>query len=255
MAELKKDADGKVVIDNGLPVWVLDDGKEMAIDGPHVHATIGKVRKERDEAEEKAKGLERQLRLFGGSDEEIKEAAEKLKAVGNMDLVKIEKAGKIDEEIANRVKTHMEASEVEKKALKDQLEALNGKLRNVLISSRFGSTPIANSLYLTPDAIEAMFANHFTVEGDEVVAYHDPATRREKIYSKKDPNKLAGFDEALEVVVTGHQNYKKWKKPQTVTGGDAPGGETGVAASGGGDLSSLPPEERLSRAFAAPKAN
>lgn len=252
MAKLKMDEAGHAVLEGGVPVYVMDDGKELAIDGPQVHATFGTIRKERDEAKSKVEQLEASLRRFGSGDEALEQAAKKLKLAANLDEKAIVEAGKIDDVIANRLKTHTEASAAEKAALESKVGELSSKLRTVLISSKFSKAQIAAGLYLTPDAIEAMFGPHFEVDGDSVVAFRDPGTKKDKIYSKKDPGKLADFDEALEVVVTAHPNFKKWKRPMAVSGGDAPGGDSVGAA--GVDISTLPVEERLSRAFAVPKA-
>lgn len=252
MVKLKVDENGNVVLKDGEPVYIID-GAEVTFNAAAVHASLGTIRKERDEAKAENEKLTARLRRFGSTEEQLAEAEKKLKLAANVDDKTLADAGKLDEVIANRLKTHTEASAQEKAALEAKVNELSGKLRTVLISSKFGKTPLAQGLYLTSDAIEAMFGPHFEVDGDNVVAFRDPQSKKDKIYSKKDPGKLADFDEALEVVVTSHPNYKKWKKPMNVSGGDAPGGSTGGAD--GVDISSLPAEERLSRAFAVPKAN
>lgn len=252
MAKLKLDENGNAVLKDGEPVYIID-GAEVTFNAAAVHASLTTVRRERDEAKTENERLQASLKRFGSGEEQLEAAAKKLKLAVNLDEKTLAEAGKLDDVIANRLKTHTEASASEKAALESRVGELSGKLRTVLISSKFGKTPLANGLYLTPDAIEAMFGPHFEVDGDDVVAYRDPQSKKDKIYSKKDPGRLADFDEALEVVVTSHPNYKKWKKPMNVSGGDAPGGDSGGA--GGVDISSLPVEERLSRAFAAPKAN
>lgn len=251
MVKLKLDDAGHVVLKDGVPVYEID-GKDTTFDAASVHASLTTIRRERDEAKALVGQLETSLRRFGSTDEQLEQAAKKLRLAVNLDEKTLAEAGKIDEVIANRLKTHTEASAAEKAALETKVNELSGKLRTVLISSKFSKAQIASGLYLTPDAVEAMFGQHFEVDGDSVVAFRDPATKKDKIYSKKDPGKLADFDEALEVVVTGHPNYKKWKRPMTVSGGDALGGDS--VGAGGVDISALPIEERFTRAFAAPKA-
>lgn len=251
MVKLKLDESGNAVLKDGAPVYEID-GKDTTFDAAAVHASLTTIRRERDEAKALVGQLETSLRRFGTSEEQLEQAAKKLKLATNLDEKTLAEAGKIDEVIANRIKTHTEASAAEKAALESKLGELSNKLRSVLISSKFSKTPLASGLYLTPDAIEAMFGPHFEVDGDNVVAFRDPGSKKDKIYSKKDPGKLADFDEALEVVVTSHPNYKKWKRPMAVSGGDAPGGDS--VGAGGVDISALPIEERFTRAFAAPKA-
>lgn len=251
MVKLKVDEAGNVVLKDGEPVYIID-GEEVSFNAAAVHASLATIRGERDDAKRENEQLRTSLKRFGSGEEQLEAAAKKLKLAVNLDEKTLAEAGKLDDVIANRLKTHTEASAAEKAALEAKVGELSGKLRTVLISSRFSKTPLAQGLYLTPDAIEAMFGPHFDVDGDAVVAFRDTG-KKDKIYSKKDPGKLADFDEALEVVVTGHPNYKKWKKPMNVSGGDAPGGDSGGAS--GVDISTLPVEERLSRAFAAPKAN
>ncbi len=253
MAKIKLDGDGHVVLENGLPVWITDDDQEVSYDAPKLFASVGATRVERDAAHDRVKELEKVVKKFGANEDEWDLALEKIKQAGKQSSTKELDVAKLEEEVTKRLKPYTDAAELEKKTLESKARELETKLRTVLVSSRFMSAKAIADTYLTPDLAEAKFGRHFEVEGEAVIAYRDPNTKKEKVYSKSDPSKVADFDEALSILVAGDPNYKQWRRASNATGGSAVGGE-GVVASGDTDLS-LSLEERLSRGLAAPGRN
>jgi hypothetical protein len=222
MAKLKIDDQGHAVLKDGLPVWVLDDGAEEAFDGPKLHGTLGKLRRERDEFETQARGAKDALKRFGASDEELADAAEKLKLARNLDDKKLIDAGKVDEVVNQRLKDAAVAWEQEKGQMKQAQDDLSSRLRKVLISNRFATTKALEGTFLTPALAEATFGGLFDVESESPVAYRD-GSKKERLYSKNDPSKIADFDEALSILVTSHPEFPKWKKGVNASGGGAIG--------------------------------
>jgi hypothetical protein len=113
--------------------------------------------------------------------------------------------------------------DAEKTELESKVKSAEANVRRFLISSRFATSKALEKTILTPDLAEAKFGVLFDVEGENVVAYRD-GNRKEKLYSRADPSKLADFDEALSILVSSDPNYSKWKAGTGASGGGAPGG-------------------------------
>src|SRR5690554_4614178 len=129
--KLKLDANGNVVLKDGMPVYVNDKGDEVAVDVPHLFAKIPalqKEAKEHREAKEKAEGL---LKAFEGLDAE--KAKEALKVVKNLEDGKLIEAGKVDQVKAEVTKVMQEKIDAAEK----QLLELQDELRAEKIGGRF----------------------------------------------------------------------------------------------------------------------
>lgn len=110
--KLKLDAEGHAVLEGGHPVYVHDDGKEIAFDAARTTETIKRLNGEAQthrEAKEKALNdigtLQNQLKVFEGIDPEAsKKALQQLKDIGDGKLIE---AGKLDE-VRSAAKTEYE---------------------------------------------------------------------------------------------------------------------------------------------------
>lgn len=252
MAKLKLDGDGHVVLENGMPVWITDEGSEIAYDAPGLFASVAATRTERDAAKTRAKEAEAILRKFGSNDAEYAKSLERIALASKIDESKLVASDKLEEAVNLRLQPFVAERAAEKAAAEAALAQKDTQLRSVLLSGKFATAEFTKKLYPTPDMIEAKFGAHFKIENGEVVAYHDPACTN-KIYSKKDPSKSADFNEALETVVTADPNFKRWAKPNAANGGNAVGGEGSSA--GGADTSALSPDAKMEHAFSAQRAN
>lgn len=246
-SKLKMDEAGNVATRDGLPLWILEDGSEQTYDGPKLHETLGKVRKERDKQEERANEAATLLKKFGASPDELDAAVDKLRLAKALDEKKLVEAGKIDEVVNERLRASAAAWEQEKSGYAEKLSEAEGKVRKVLISNRFAGSKATKDYILTPDLLEALFGSHFDVDGEAVVAFRDPS-KKERIYSAADPSRLADVDEALEALLKAHPNHDNWKKSSGATGSGAAAANAGARA---GDTSTLSPAEKVNRAFGA----
>ncbi|MCY1544330.1 hypothetical protein D9M68_802060 [compost metagenome] len=134
----------------------------------------------------------------------------------------------------------MDAGEIEKvkgeisKAFQGQLDTANTKaqqLESQLYAEKVGgafarSKVIAEKLAIPPDMVEARFGKAFAIEDGRIVAKDQNGN---KLYSQSNPGELAGFDEALEMLVSQYP-YKE----QILKGSGASGGGAGGGGSGGG---------------------
>src|ERR1700754_878130 len=111
--KLKLDDDGHVVVSDDKPVYVHDDGKEVAFDAPGTVATISRLNGEAKGHREAKEAAEASLKRFEGiADPEVAKRA--LETVKNLDDGKLLQADKVDE--------------IKRAAVKATEENLNGRI-------------------------------------------------------------------------------------------------------------------------------
>ncbi|MEO0250362.1 MAG: DUF6651 domain-containing protein, partial [candidate division WOR-3 bacterium] len=165
--KLKLDKDGHVVVQDGKPVYVHDDGKEVPFDAPAAVAKIAEVNEEAKKHRLKAKELQETVDLFKSlhGEEDPKEWAKKaekaLATVKNLDDKKLIEAG----EVENLKKSISESYEKKLQEAAEQIKSKDSQIYKLMVSARFASSPfIAEKTTLTPDIAEARFANAFRIE-------------------------------------------------------------------------------------------
>lgn len=243
--KLKMDDQGHAVVQDGKPVYIHEDGREIPFDA---YATIGNINRLNGEAKfsrEKAAELEEKLKAFTGI-EDAEAARKALETVKNLDEGKLVAAGKVDEikqaaaraaeeRVAAQSKSH--ADELAK--LRGEHEKLTAQYHGEKIGSAFaGSKFITEKAAVPADLVQARFGGAFKVEEGRLIAYDSAGN---KIFSRVKPGEVAEFDEALEVLVDSYPYRDNILKGANNGGGGARGG----AGGGGADLSKLPPVERM----------
>ncbi|NOV25897.1 hypothetical protein E5S69_20555 [Cupriavidus necator] len=220
----KFDADGHIVLQevNGqkLPVFVHADGKEAPFDGDGTVTTIGRLNSEAKGHREAKEAAETKLKLFEGIDDPAK-AKKAMEVVANLDGKKLIEAGEKDRAIAEAIK-----------AVEDKYAPIvkeRDDLQSSLVAEKVGgsfarSKLIADKLAIPADLVQARFGDAFKVENGNVVAYDKSGN---KIFSRTNPGELAGFDEALDVLIEHYPH-----KDQILKGSGASGG--GARGNGGG---------------------
>lgn len=195
--KLKLDANGHVVVENGMPVYVHDDGKEIPFDAS---AAMGKISQLNGEAKTHREGkelAEAGLAKFAGITDPTK-ALEALEMMTKIDQKKLIDAGAVDQ-----VKAEIT------KAFQTQLDEANGKSQKLesqlyqeMIGGRFsGSKFISEKMAIPAEFVRSHFGQSFKIEDGKVVAYNPNG---EKVYSRTKPGALADFDEALESLIELH---------------------------------------------------
>lgn len=247
--KLKLDDDGHVVLSDGKPVYVYDDGKEVPFDAEAATRRISNLTDEKDRHYGAAEKLKLDLAKFS----EITDPAEALKAltmVANLkdkDLVdagEIEKLKKQMSDTFDAERTQFTtAYEAEKARFGTEAANSESLIRKLMVDAKFATSPWFSGekpkTILPPDIAAQHFGKHFKIEGDVVVGY----IGENKILSRERVGEPAGFEEALSVIV---ENYpQKDRILRDNTGGSGSSGNTGLS---GEDLSKLPPKERLNRA-------
>lgn len=219
--KLKLDENGNAVVQDGKPVYVADDGKEITYDAPSMHATISRLNREAQGHREAKEAAEAQLQAFKGLDPEA--ARKALELAGNLDAQKLIDAGKVEEIKAAAIRS------VEEKyaPFVKEAETLRNEIRSEKIGGSFARSEfIAKRTILPPDIAQATFGQHFELKDGQILA-KDPAGNL--IYSDANPGNPAGFDEALEKIVNGYAHRDRILKGS----GHSGSGATGVDGSGG----------------------
>lgn len=215
--KLKLDENGNAVLLDGKPVYVHDDGKEVAFDAPGTVATITRLNSEARGHRERAENAEKTVKAFEGIDDPA--AAKKaLATVANLDAKTLVDAGEIE-----KVKSEIS------KAFQLQLDDMTGKANGFeqqLYAEKIGgsfarSQFIAEKMAVPADMVQATFGNNFKIEEGKVVAYD---AQGQKIFSRSRPGELADFNESLETLVSQYPHRDHILKSSGANGGGAQNG-------------------------------
>lgn len=191
--KLKLDESGNVVVQDGKPVYIHDDGKEIPFDAAASMAKISSLNAEAKGHRERAEKAEAALKVFDGLDAE--KARKALETVKNFDDKKLIEAGEVEKVKAEAKKTFDEqlAKVVAEK------EAIEKQYQHSTISGEFARSQVIKDKTILPaDIMQSYFGKHFSVENGKVVAKFEDGN---PIYSRINAGELASFDEALEMII------------------------------------------------------
>lgn len=239
--KLKLNDQGFAIVQDGKPVYIHDDGKEVAFDAPGTVQTISRLNAEARSHRERAEAAEKSLKPFEGiTDPEA--AIKALETVANLDHKKLVDAGEVE-------KVKAEVNKVFEAKINEANSAIK-TLQDQLYSEKIGgsfsrSKMIAEKLAIPADLVQARFGNAFKIEDGSIVAYDQSGN---KIYSRSKPGNVADFDEALEFLIEQYPHKENILKSSGASGS---GASNSGAGSGRQDFSKLPPIERITAARAA----
>lgn len=206
--KLKMDDAGHVVVSDGKPVYVHDDGKEVAFDAPATVAKIGQLNGEAKGHRERAEAAEGKLKGFEGIDDPV--AAKKaLETIANLDAGQLVTAGKVEEIKAAAKKAAEDQVAAAAKASNEKIAELTKDrdgLQSALFTEKVGgafsrSKYITDKIAVPSDMVQAMFGNRFKVENGKIIGI---GADNQPIYSRSKAGEIADFDEALESMVDGY---------------------------------------------------
>ena len=222
--KLKLDEQGHVVVQDGKPVYVHDDGKEIPFDALAAMSKISALNGEAKTHRERAEAAEKIAKAFEGIEDP--EAARKaLQTVQNLDHKKLVDAGEVDKVKAEAIK----AIEEKYAPIVKERDGLQSQLYAEKIGGSFArSKLIAEKLAIPADMVQARFGQAFKIEEGKVVAYD---ANGNKVYSRARPGDLADFDEALESLIEQYPHKNHILKSSGANGGGANGGGNGGGGS------------------------
>ena len=210
---MKLKMDGEhAVLQDGKPVYVYDDGKEVAFDAPGTVATIQRINGEAKTNRTRAEAAEAALKGFDG----ITDPAAAIKAMqltANLDAKKLIDAGEVEKVKGEITKGFTEKLTAAEKRAADLESALYGeKIGGAFARSKF----VADKIAVPADMLQDKFGKSFKVEDGKVAAYDQNGN---KIYSRAKPGELADFEEALEIIVDGYAHKDSILKGNSNGGG------------------------------------
>ena len=213
----KLDADGKIELSNGNPIWVKEDGSEQSVDGGTISNLNGEAKANRIRAE-KAEG---DLKKFDGIDPvQANKNTELLSKIDQKKLIDAGEVDKVRDEVAKGFTTQI--------AERDTTIATQGATINkmtldgVFTNSEF----VTDKVGVPREMFQAQFGQNFKVENGVPVPY-DAAGN--KIYSKTRMGEVANVDEALEIMVDSYAHKDSILKSdnQSGSGNNGQGGNRG----------------------------
>jgi hypothetical protein len=188
----KLDADGKIEMKDGNPVWVDANGGEAVLNGETIarlNSEARTLRQQKEQAEEK-------VRSFEGLDPvKARGAIDKLK---DIDTSKLIDAGKL-EEVKRQISGEYEAKLTEANKARETVQQRydSERVNNLFASSDF----IRDRVAVPRDMFEATFRNNFKIEDDKITAYGRDGNR---LMSKKNIGDYADAHEAIQLLVDTH---------------------------------------------------
>lgn len=205
------------VNEQGLPLYIHDDGKEVAHDAAQTVATISRLNGEAKTNRERYEKAEATLKSFEGI-EDPAAAKKALETLKNFDDKKLVDAGEVEKIKLEAIK----AVEDKYAPIVQERDAFQTQLHNELIGGGFArSKYIQENIAVPVDMIQATFGKNFQIENGKVVAV---GTDGQKIYSRTRPGEIADFDEALETLVGGYQHKDSILKGSQAGGAGFQGG-------------------------------
>jgi hypothetical protein len=193
--KLKLDEAGNVVVKDGKAVYVTDEGKDIAPDVPALYASVTDLGVSERAAVQKLAQANAQLKKFEGVD------VEKLKATTAT-----------ADEVTKGFQAKLDEAETARKALETQLS--NRIKSGMFTGSAFIGTKRPDNL--PADYYEAVFGKNFKVGADGAIEAFDAAGK--PIMSRSNPAQMAGFDEAIEQLISAHPSAASLIKGTVVPG-------------------------------------
>jgi hypothetical protein len=247
--KLLLDDKGAVVVRDEKPVFVAEDGKEIAVDYVGTLATITRLNGEAKRHREEKEALAEKLKPFEGIEDAAK-AHRALEIVKNLDDKKLIDAGEVDkikQEAAKSYEDKLKAIEKKYEPVIGERDSFKNQLHNEILGGAFSrSKYIAEKLAVPADMIQSTFGKYFTIEeGNKVVAIN---SKGERIFSRARAGEIADFDEALEALVEAYPNRDSIIKGSGASGSGAGssartvGGKKTILRSA---FEALPPAEQM----------
>lgn len=239
---------------DGLPLFVEEDGKELAIDVPHTRTTITRLNGESKAFRERAEKAEADLKKFDGIEDPVA-ALKAIETLANIDAGKLLTAGKVDEIKQAASKTAEDRVAAAVKGLTEKhvaTEKERDQLRNELYSEKIGgsfnrSKFISEKAAIPADLMQARFGSSFKVEDGKIIAYDQSGN---KLFSRVKAGDTADFDEALEILVDAYPYRDQILKGANHSGsGSRPGANGGAPPKSmtQSEFNKLPAKDRAAR--------
>jgi hypothetical protein len=252
--KLKVNDEGNAVLNEGVPVFLDEDGKEQALDPNKMHDKILDLNKESRSRRERVRDLEKKLEQFADIDDPeswLSNARKAMDTVKNLEDKDLVEAQKVEQLKAELTKASMAKESKLKKQLADATATWDNKvkrkedqIRHLMVSNRFatskyfaGTDPKTT---LPPEVAETFFGQNFKVEEQEgqlrLVAYDETGN---PLLSRERMGEPAEFDEAIGLLIDGYPGKDRIMRAGNSGTGSGGGRSGGPEPAGDQDLKSL----------------
>ena len=268
--KLAFEEDGKTVkvTEDGKPIYLDKEDKEVPVDAPQMYQKIIDLGKENKTFREAGKELKKKFVMFDEVEDVPAwhaEAVKALETVANFNEKDWLKADKVESMKRQMNDAHDADVESVKESFagtileKDTaLTRKDGQIRKLTVSAKFGQCPIfvgeKRPTTMTPDAAEAIFGSNIKVEEDPkdtetllTRIYYDKVGS-DLIYSIASPGEPAEFNEGMTILWETYAQKNNYKRGDG-GGSGAQGGGNGGEEEPSGDIATL--QKQYDEAIAA----
>jgi hypothetical protein len=240
--KIKVDEESKQpVFDDGKPVYIDPDGKELALDPPAMYQKIIDLGVESKGHRTKKDELSMQLELFTDIEDlpnwkkDADAALEQVANFNDKDWLKAEKVEKLKADMKTAHDENVAGLQKSFSLKEEDYQGTIGKkdlqIRKLMIDNKFATHPLFSGKTPKSNVLPAMAVDHFGKQfkieenaknGElSLTGYY---TNGDVVYSKENPGEVAAFHEAMFLIFDKHPDKEAM----------LPSGEPGSGAGGGG---------------------
>jgi hypothetical protein len=238
--KLELDANGNAVLENGMPVYVYDDGSKKPFDASKAVTTITRLNGEAKGHRERAEAAETLAKRFEGLEdpESARQAIETVKGLDGKTKAEIDKVRK---EIAATYTPQIEAAKAEAASAK-------AALHKAVVGGAIAQSKFLEKTVWTADVAEAMYGKDISV--DEKGRFVGKDAHGAVVYSRTNHGEPADVDEFLQIRIDAHP------RKEHILKADQKGGSGASPGAGGGkstkqmpesDFNALSPKDQAAR--------
>lgn len=228
--KLKVDEEGKVTLKEDKPVYVDQDGQEVALDAPKLWGDLKSANNESAGRRVKIEELETQIaelvKKYEGLDdiEAVRKAVETVKNLSDKQIMDAGEVERVKQGIKDGYELQIrQTKEAYEKAIGEKDKVISTKdrqIRDQLVRGSFDrSEYLRDKTVLVPDFAFAYFGDHFDIKEVNgqlrAVGMYDG----KPIMSLAHPGEIASTEEAIEFLVDKHPQKERILKIQGGGGG------------------------------------
>jgi hypothetical protein len=228
--KLKVDEDGKVQIKDDKPVYIDQDGQEVALDAPKLWGDLKAANNESAERRHKLTEMEAFIedmkkKYDGIEDPEVaKKAIETIKNLSDKQIMDAGEVERLKQGIKDGYELQIkQTKESFEKAIKEKdtvITMKDSQIRDQLVRGAFeASDYLRDKTVLVPDFAYAYFGNNFAIKEVNGKLRAVGMYNNEPIMSLAHPGELASTEEAVEFLVEKHPQKERIVKIQGSGGG------------------------------------
>jgi hypothetical protein len=195
--KLKLDTNGNVVLTDGKPTYVTDDGKDFVADVPEMYSKLTAAGNEAKTHRTRADAAEAKLAEFNGIDAKAAKAAlQTVKDIKDGDLINKGEVERVRQEIRSSFEGQIGT-------LTETNASLTSRLNDTRIGNAFANSAyIKDKLTLPHDMIRNQFGASFKFNDKDTLEARDATGN--VIFSKARPGEHADFEEAMAILVEAY---------------------------------------------------